>query len=185
MTRHKALHTGLGNPSPLDRWINALLRGLAMLVSFVARRFASRNQTSAAECDGRCDRLPEANFVLDQHQEPTPAAASSHVSTSSKAKEVLMVSRSRSDRPSTRGRVRSPINESSSALCRGSRFSRRRNSHQHPRCHNRDLRDFGAARRDDLVQWTKSSGEGHGSGLRLPENDPWLGLRGTTNGQRT
>jgi hypothetical protein len=25
---HKATQTGLGAPSPLDRWINALLRGL-------------------------------------------------------------------------------------------------------------------------------------------------------------
>jgi len=77
MTRHKATHTGLGTPSPLDRWINALLRAFAMLVSHVARHIASRNQISAAECDGDCDRLPEASFVLDQHQDPTPAAESS------------------------------------------------------------------------------------------------------------
>ena len=78
MTRHKALHTGLVSPSPLDRLINALLHPFAMLMSHVARRFASRNQISAAECDGSCESMPEANFVLDQHQEPTPAAASGH-----------------------------------------------------------------------------------------------------------
>src|SRR5690349_4310091 len=76
MTRHKAAHTGLGTPSPLDRWINALLRVFAMLVSHVARRFASRNQTPAAECDGSCEPVREANFVLDPHQEPKLAAAS-------------------------------------------------------------------------------------------------------------
>ena len=100
MTRHKATQTGLGTPSPLDRWINALLRGLAMLVSHVARRFVSRNQTSAAECDGNCDRLPEANVVLDQHQELTPAAASSPPI------EALMVSSTRSVRPSNHGERR-------------------------------------------------------------------------------
>jgi hypothetical protein len=86
MTRHKATQTGLGNPSPLDHWINALLRGLAMLVSHVARRFASRNQTSAAECDGDCEPVREASFVLDQHQDPAPADASSQPI------EALMVS---------------------------------------------------------------------------------------------
>jgi hypothetical protein len=94
MTRHKATQTGLGTPSPLDRWINALLCGLAMLVSFVARRFASRNQTSAAECDGDCEPVREASSVLDQNQEPQPAAASSQPI------EALMVSSERSSRPS-------------------------------------------------------------------------------------
>ena len=68
-----------------------MLRGLAMLVSNVARRFASRNQTSAAECDGSCDRLRETNVVLDQHQETDPAAASSRTDHSSNAKEGLML----------------------------------------------------------------------------------------------
>jgi len=36
MTRHKHTHTGLIIPSPLDRWIDATLRVLAMLVSSVA-----------------------------------------------------------------------------------------------------------------------------------------------------
>ena len=35
MTRHKHTHTGLVTPSPLDQWIDAMLRVLAMLVSSV------------------------------------------------------------------------------------------------------------------------------------------------------
>ena len=94
MTRHKATQTGLGTPSPLDRWINAMLRSLAMLVSHVARRFASRHPISAAECDGDCEPVREAKIVLDQHQEPQTAAAISQ------PLEALMVSSERSSRPS-------------------------------------------------------------------------------------
>jgi len=36
MTRHKHTHTGLVTPSPLDRWIDAMLRVFAMLVQNVA-----------------------------------------------------------------------------------------------------------------------------------------------------
>jgi len=36
MTRHKHAHTGLVTPSPIDRWIDATLRMLAMLVLHVA-----------------------------------------------------------------------------------------------------------------------------------------------------
>src|SRR5690242_18134879 len=110
MTRHKAAHTGLGTPSPLDRWINALLHSLAMLVSHVARRFASRNQISAAECDGGCDRLREASAVLGQHQETQPAAPSSHRSpealilrTRSATAELVDSKASRSDGRVARG----------------------------------------------------------------------------------
>ena len=39
MTRHKHTHTGLVIPSPLDRWINATLHVLAMLVHSVASTF--------------------------------------------------------------------------------------------------------------------------------------------------
>jgi len=103
MTRHKATQTGLGTPSPLDRWINAMLRGFAMLVFRVARRLASRNQIPAAECDGDCEPVCEANVVLDLHQEPTPVAASSQPI------EALMVSSERSSRPSNQeGHLRAP-----------------------------------------------------------------------------
>ena len=54
-----------------------MLRVFAMLVSHVARRFASRNQIPAAECDGDCDPMREANVVLDRNQEQKSAAASS------------------------------------------------------------------------------------------------------------
>jgi hypothetical protein len=123
MTRHKATQTGLGTPSPLDRWINAMLRGLAMLVSHVARRFAFRHKNPTAECDGDQAPAPEASFVLDQHQEPEPAAASSQPN------EALMVSRSRSDRPSNHeGRL--------TAL-----------STSHPRVHPEDLGSRGGGTR--------------------------------------
>jgi hypothetical protein len=91
MTRHKATHTGVGSPSPLDLWINALLHAFAMLVSNVARRLASRRQTPSAECDGVCGPPLEATHVLDQHQEHQPAAGCSQTTTSSNASEGLML----------------------------------------------------------------------------------------------
>ncbi|MDP3495821.1 MAG: hypothetical protein Q8R82_22155, partial [Hyphomonadaceae bacterium] len=39
MTRHKHAQTGLGTPSPLDRWIDAMLCVFAMLVQFVVSTF--------------------------------------------------------------------------------------------------------------------------------------------------
>jgi len=103
MTRHKATHTGLGTPSPLDRWINAMLRGLAMLVSHVARRFASGHPSLVAECDGDCESMREANVVLDQPQEPELAGAGGQ------PLEALMVSSERSSRPSNHeGVLRAP-----------------------------------------------------------------------------
>ena len=39
MTRHKHTHTGLVTPSPLDRWIDAMLRAFAMLVQNVVSTF--------------------------------------------------------------------------------------------------------------------------------------------------
>src|SRR6185436_2464106 len=94
MTRHKATHTGLVSPSPLDRWINAMLRGLAMLASHVARGLSSRCQKPNLECDGDQASAREANLVLDQFQAPTPAAASSQPI------EALMASSERSSPPS-------------------------------------------------------------------------------------
>ena len=49
MTRHKHTHTGLVTPSPLDRWIDAMLRVLAMLVSSV-RSTLQMTRRLAAEC---------------------------------------------------------------------------------------------------------------------------------------
>jgi hypothetical protein len=91
MTRHKALHTGLVSPSPLDLWINALLRGLAMLVSFVRSICSMRQTRSLAEChsDATLKALPckESGKLKD----PTQAAASSHASSSSNAEEGLIL----------------------------------------------------------------------------------------------
>jgi hypothetical protein len=94
MTRHKATQTGLGTPSPLDRWINALLHAFAMLVSHVARRLAPKPQNPTAECDGDWGSTPEVNSILDQHQEPTSAAPNSQ------RNGALMVSSEQSSRPS-------------------------------------------------------------------------------------
>ena len=58
MTRHKALHTGLVSPSPLDRWINAMLRGLAMLMSNAVRLCSMRLIRPAPECHS--EATPEA-----------------------------------------------------------------------------------------------------------------------------
>src|SRR5689334_12643433 len=59
MTRHKALHTGLVSPSPLDRWINALLRCFAMLLSHAASILCSmRLIRPAPECHS--EATPEA-----------------------------------------------------------------------------------------------------------------------------
>jgi hypothetical protein len=68
MTRHKQAHTGLVTPSPLDRWIDAMLRAFAMLVHLVAstlQMIPSRRPvigTREAPAD-----LPTAK--IDSHQE--------------------------------------------------------------------------------------------------------------------
>jgi hypothetical protein len=104
MTRHKALHTGLVSPSPLDRWINALLHAFAMLVSFAASICSMRLSRCPAEChsDATLEALP---CTKSGKLKETPlAAASSRASTSSNAEEALMVSSTRSVRPSNLSR---------------------------------------------------------------------------------
>jgi len=155
MTRHKATHTGLGTPSPLDRWINAMLRSLAMLVFRVARRLASRNQIPAAECDGDCDPMREANVVLDLHQEPKPAAASGQPI------EALMVSSERSSRPSNREGLLRALSTS------------------HPRARPEDL---GSSSGRTLTEAPRPSNR---DSRIKPENDPLLGLCGNSSGPRT
>ena len=123
MTRHKALHTGLVSPSPLDLLINALLHAFAMLVSHVAHLCSMRLIRHSAEChsDATLEVLPCTES--GKLKETTQAAASNHTrrgSASSSnavatapegaiAREALMVSRSRSDRPSNHeGVLRAP-----------------------------------------------------------------------------
>jgi hypothetical protein len=104
MTRHKATQTGLGTPSPLDRWINAMLRGLAMLVSFARSIRSMRLIRPPAECHS--DATPEALPCEESGKlkEPEQAARSSQTqrasASSSHANEALMVSSERSSRPS-------------------------------------------------------------------------------------
>ena len=76
MTRHKHAHTGLVTPSPLDHWIDAMLRVLAMLVSSVAStlqmtiRRPPVNATQAMPAD-----LPRE--TSDTHQQETNSVATS------------------------------------------------------------------------------------------------------------
>jgi hypothetical protein len=75
MTRAQGHANWAGNPSLCDQWIASTLRALAMLMSIVARLFASKPQTQTAECDGRPAQTPEANDVLDQFQEAATTTA--------------------------------------------------------------------------------------------------------------
>src|SRR4026207_615127 len=100
MTRHKAPQPGLGPPSPLDRWINALLRGLAMLMSHAAHLCSMRLIRLSAECHS--DATPEALPCTESGKlkEPQPAVGSTHADYSSNASEGRMLSSTRSVRPS-------------------------------------------------------------------------------------
>ena len=117
MTRHKATHTGLGTPSPLDRWINAMLRGLAMLVSHAAHLCSMRLIRHAPECHSEATPEVLPCRKSGKLKETTQAAACSYTRRagvtfiasamahrSSKAREALMVSRPRSGRPSNPSR---------------------------------------------------------------------------------
>src|SRR5262245_60319675 len=88
MTRHNASHTGLVIPSPLDLWINAMLRGLAMLVSFVRSICSMRLIRCAPACHS--DATPEALPCggSGKQKETTSIALAM---TSSKVREGLML----------------------------------------------------------------------------------------------
>jgi hypothetical protein len=100
MTRHKAAQTGLGTPSPLDRWINALLRVFAMLMSHAARFCSMRLIRHAPECHSAATPEVLPRKESGKLKETRQAAGSSHASTSFNAQEALMVSSERSSRPS-------------------------------------------------------------------------------------
>ncbi len=76
MTRHKHAHIGLGTPSPLDHWINAMLRMFAMLVLNVAstlqmiRRREAVNATQPTPTD-----LPRAATDTQSKETQTVAAS--------------------------------------------------------------------------------------------------------------
>jgi hypothetical protein len=86
MTRHKALHTGLVSPSPLDRWINALLRGFAMLVSFTASICSMRLIRHAPECHSAatpealpCTKSGKLKETTQAAPDSQPASSTRHV----------------------------------------------------------------------------------------------------------
>ena len=87
MTRHKHAHIGLGTPSPLDHWINAMLRMFAMLVLNVAstlqmiRRREAVNATQPTPTD-----LPQAKTDTQSKETQTvapsdPAQPRAHTTT--------------------------------------------------------------------------------------------------------
>ena len=187
MTRHKTTQTGLGTPSPLDRWINAMLHVFAMLVSYAARRFASRHPISAAECDGRYDRQPEADFVLGQHQDPKPAAAGSHTRRTSASSSFAVAASDNNNNNSKAGLMLGTRPAQAELVDSKDEARPTALSTSHPRACPEDLgccgggtlsnphdlptEILGTLRNDplggDLIQWTKSSEEGHGSGPRM------------------
>ena len=75
MTRHKHAHTGLVTPSPLDRWIDATLRVLAMLVQSVVSTFQMIRLNVTRDWHTPDDEaaLPRAKTDTQQ-QETKPAA---------------------------------------------------------------------------------------------------------------
>ena len=76
MTRHKHAHIGLGTPSPLDHWINATLRMLAMLVLHVASTFRMKARRSSVNATPTTPLdLPQR--TTDTHQETTAVAQDS------------------------------------------------------------------------------------------------------------
>ncbi len=106
MTRHKHTHTGLVTPSPLDHWIDAMLRVLAMLVSSVRStlqmiiRRPPVNATQAMPAD-----LPRE--TSDTNQETETAAPHSQRPT------ALMVSSTPSVRPSNHEGVLTTVSHTS------------------------------------------------------------------------
>jgi hypothetical protein len=167
MTQAQGRANWAGNPSLSQLWLGSTLHILAMLVSTVARLFRFQQPNPTAECDGSPAQTPEADTVLDQLQEATTTAVAVAVAVAGIARaaargatiEGLMVSRelalSARSRPSNHeDGLHNSLNESSSALCRGSRFEERWNSQDSHRRTNQDSRDA----------------------LRLPENDPLLDL---------
>jgi hypothetical protein len=75
MTQARTLANGVGSPSPLDLWIEAMLRMFVELVRHVARRFGFRQEKSAA--DNRPVRMSETDAVPGKIKETISAAPGS------------------------------------------------------------------------------------------------------------
>ena len=91
MTRHKHTHTGLVIPSPLDRWIDATLRVLAMLVLNVVSTFQMRLRRPAVNATRQMPQ-PLPGMKIDTFKETQAVQQDS--------RQALMLSSTRSVRPS-------------------------------------------------------------------------------------
>jgi hypothetical protein len=89
MTRHKHTHTGLVTPSPLDRWIDAMLRVLAMLVSSV-RSTLQMTRRLAAECHSDVTPAGLPRETSDTNQETTAAQHSSPITLILRDREAIV-----------------------------------------------------------------------------------------------
>jgi arylsulfatase A-like enzyme len=74
MTRHKHEHTGLVTPSPLDHWIDVMLRVLAVLVSSVASTLQMTRRRLAAECHSDVTPTVLPREKSDTQQQETQSA---------------------------------------------------------------------------------------------------------------
>jgi hypothetical protein len=69
MTRHRHAQTGLVTPSPLDRWIDATLRVLAMLVLNVASTFQMKQLRPKRDWHTPDDEAALPRMKTDTHKE--------------------------------------------------------------------------------------------------------------------
>ncbi len=92
MTRHKHAHIGLGTPSPLDHWINATLRMLAMLVLHVASTFRMKARRSSVNATPTMPRNLPAR-TNDTHQETNTVPQDSPIALILRSAAKLRVSK--------------------------------------------------------------------------------------------
>ena len=120
MTRHKHTHTGLVTPSPLDRWIDAMLRVFAMLVQNVCSTLQMiRRQPRVNATRDLPAGLPGEK--IDTHQEPHAAQPSSPIALMLRRPKAV----SKHEGVLT---TRATLTPSFSALCRESRLAHHRDT---------------------------------------------------------